>query len=257
VLGKDDSDVEDGPKSQLRQEMSVAKADPLRETDWGRLLQGEFGQSYWAGLTAFVERQRPRYPVYPAADEVFHALELTPCERTKVVMVGQDPYHGPGQAHGLCFSVPCGVKPPPSLVNIMRELETDCGVTTRDHGNLEAWAKRGVLLLNTTLTVRGSKARSHSGRGWETFTDAVIRIVTEQSGPVFLLWGKDAQRKEALITRIGGSPDKIFKSSHPSPISAYRPCGDSPPFFGSKPFSRANKVLGRSKRIDWTLPPCL
>ncbi len=234
----------------------MASRNPLRGTDWDPLLKDEFEQTYWNELMVFVERQRSRYPIYPPAHEVFRALALTSCEQTKVVIVGQDPYHGPGQAHGLCFSVPCGVRPPPSLEKILMELETDRAVTRPGHGSLEAWAQRGVLLLNTTLTVRRGKPRSHRGRGWERFTDAVIQIVTEQRNPVFLLWGKDAQGKEKLITRITGSPAKIIKSSHPSPISAYRPCGDSPPFIDSEPFSKANELLGSKRQMDWTLPPC-
>lgn len=239
-----------------KKRIRVASRKPLRGTDWGRLLGSEFEQSYWGELMAFVEGQRSRHPVYPPANMVFRALELTPCEQTKVVIVGQDPYHGPGQAHGLCFSVPCGVTPPPSLVNIQKELEVDCNLARTDHGSLQPWADRGVLLLNTTLTVRGSEPRSHRGRGWERFTDALIRIVIEQRDPVFLLWGKDAQRKEKLITRITGSSSRTIKSSHPSPMSAQRPCGDSPPFLHSEPFSHANELLGSRNRIDWIQPQC-
>lgn len=234
---------------------SKPNRNPLRGTDWGRLLKDEFEHLYWFKLQAYVDEQRLRFPVYPSADQVFHALELTSCERTKVVILGQDPYHGPGQAHGLCFSVPRGIAPPPSLVRIHRELLTDLGMERPNHGSLEPWALEGVLLLNTTLTVRDGEPGSHERIGWETFTDAVIRTVAEQSDPVFLLWGGKAQAKAALITRITGSLGNVIKSSHPSPPAAYRPCLDSPPFVGSKPFSKANDLLGRAGRggIDWNL----
>lgn len=243
--------------SKLKTEHAGAERNPLCGTDWGRLLKDEFAQTYWAELMAFVEEERSCHPVYPPANEVFRALELTWCEQTKVVIVGQDPYHRPGQAHGLCFSVPCGVRRPRSLVNIHKELNIDLRLPIPDHGSLEPWAHQGVLLLNATLTVREGQRDSHQGEGWESFTDAVIRVVIKESDPVFLLWGEKAQRKEKHITRITGSPGKIIKSSHPSPISAYRPCLDSPPFIGSRPFGKANKLLRGSRRgeIDWNLAP--
>lgn len=243
--------------SRLRRWERGADLNLLCGTDWGRLLKEEVSRPYWNELVAFVETERSSFPVYPPAPDVFRALALTWCEQTKVVIVGQDPYHGPGQAHGLCFSVPCGVARPPSLVNIHKELESDRNIERPAHGSLEPWAHRGVLLLNTTLTVRGSQPGSHRGRGWERFTDAVIQAVTEESDPVFLLWGKEALGKEDLITRIAGSSGKIIKSSHPSPPAAYRPCLDSPPFIGSQPFSKANELLRRSGRagIDWNLAP--
>lgn len=243
--------------SRLGTRVEGADRNPLCGTDWGRLLKDEFAQPYWDKLMAFVEEQRSRFPVYPPADDIFRALELSWCEQTKVVIVGQDPYHRPGQAHGLCFSVPCGVRRPRSLVNIHKELNTDLRLPIPDHGSLEPWAHRGVLLLNTTLTVRGGQRGSHQGRGWERFTDAVIRVVAKESDPVFLLWGEDAQAKETHITRVTGSPGKIIKSSHPSPISANRPCLGSPPFIGSRPFRKANKLLRGSGRdeIDWNLAP--
>ena len=244
--------------SRLEAEHGSARRSPLCGTDWGRMLKDEFADGYWDKLTAFVEDERSSFPdcVYPPANEVFRALQLTWCEETKVVIVGQDPYHNHGQAHGLCFSVPCGIPPPPSLKNIRKELHTDLCLPIPDHGSLVPWAHRGVLLLNTTLTV-GETARSHQGKGWETFTDAVIRVVSQESDPVFLLWGKEAQGKAELITRITGSPGRIIKSSHPSPPAAYRPCCDSPPFIGSKPFSKVNDLLGRLGRdeIDWNLSP--
>ena len=244
--------------SRLMAEHGSGRRNPLCGTDWGRLLNDEFAAEYWEKLTACVEEERSSFPdrVYPPANEVFRALELTWCEETKVVIVGQDPYHGFGQAHGLCFSVPCGIPPPPSLKNIHKELNADLGLPIPDHGSLVPWAHRGVLLLNTTLTV-GETARSHQGRGWETFTDAVIQVVCQESDPVFLLWGEKAQAKEELVTRTRGSPGKIIKSSHPSPPAAYRPCCGSPPFIGSKPFRKVNDLLaglGRGE-IDWNLAP--
>jgi uracil-DNA glycosylase len=223
------------------------------------LLDEEFHQDYWRDLMEFVEEQRSSFPgsIYPPASDVFRALELTWCEQTKVVIVGQDPYHLPGLAHGLCFSVPCGVEPPRSLVNIHKRLYADARLPIPDHGSLEPWAHQGVLLLNTTLTVRGGQPDSHRGKGWEHFTDAVIRVVANESDPVFLLWGARAQGKEGLIKSVTGAPGKIIKSSHPSPRAANRPCLGSPPFNRSKPFREANRLLTNARRseIDWSLTP--
>ena len=232
----------------------------LRTSPWGRRLEGEFTQPYWRALMTFVKGARGRGPVYPPCDQVFRALELVFPKQAKVVILGQDPYHGPRQdhgprqAHGLCFSVPYGVARPDSLRNIHKELQDDCGIAPPDHGNLEAWATQGVLLLNTTLTVSGGAARSHRGKGWERFTDAVIEAVAKDSDPVFLLWGADAQEKENLIRRCSPSA-AVIKSSHPSPRSAHRKCRDSPPFIGSKPFSQTNDALRKTGRgeIDWDL----
>lgn len=214
-------------------------------TDWNPLLRDQFALAYWADLQAFVADERRHHPVYPAPDEVFAALHLTPHAEVKVMILGQDPYHGPGQAHGLCFSVRRGVRVPPSLVNIHKELHDDLGVAIPDHGNLEAWARRGVLLLNATLTVRGGAAASHQKHGWETFTDQVIRVVSAKPEPVvFILWGASARRKRALIDTVRHT---IIESAHPSPLSAHNG------FFGSRPFSRANEALSNAGRgpVDW------
>ncbi len=218
---------------------------PLLGTDWDPDLRRELRKPHWADLQEFVAAERSRWNVYPPDHEVFRALHLTPRAETKVVILGQDPYHGAGQAHGLAFSVRPGVLVPPTLKNIHRELHEDLGAQIPDHGSLEVWARRGVLLLNAMLTVRAKSPRSP--RRWETFTDEVIRLVAQETLPVvFILWGKDAQRKKKLID----SPrHTVICSPHPSPQSACRG------FFGSKPFSRANHVLVAAGRggIDWRL----
>jgi uracil-DNA glycosylase len=218
---------------------------PLEGTDWGRLLVSEFGRPYWRNLHSFLEDERSRYEVYPPEELVYLAFQLTACEETKVVIVGQDPYHGPGQADGLCFSVSAGVRKPLSLRNILQELRADRGVAIPDHGSLEAWARRGVLLLNATLTVRRGQAGSHVGRGWETFTDEVIRQVAARSRPVFLLWGRMAQRKKVLASEYGCT---VIESAHPSRAARWG-------FFGSRPFSLADRALKASGReaINWDL----
>ena len=216
-------------------------------TDWNPLLRGEFDEPYWTELQQFVREERERGPVYPPHDEVFTALHLTPYASTRVMILGQDPYHGPGQAHGLAFSVRDGVRVPPSLANIHKELQADLGQPVPAHGNLEAWARAGVLLLNTTLTVRGGEAASHQGRGWETFTDRVIRVVeAKPDHVVFILWGGHARKKKTLIH---GDRHTILESPHPSPLSAHQG------FLGSRPFSRANEALEAhgQKPIDWSL----
>lgn len=216
-------------------------------TDWNPLLREQFELPYWSELQEFVARERQAHPVYPPADQVFAALHLTPYSDVKVLILGQDPYHGPGQAHGLCFSVRRGVRIPPSLVNVHKELHDDLGSEIPDHGNLEAWARHGVLLLNATLTVRGGAAASHQGHGWETFTDQVISVVNDKADPVvFILWGASARRKRSLIDT---DRHTIIESAHPSPLSARNG------FFGSRPFSRANSALVSAGRegVDWNL----
>lgn len=217
-------------------------------TDWNPVLRGEFEQPYWQPLQQFVSNERAVATVYPPADEVFAALHLTSFAATRVVILGQDPYHGPRQAHGLCFSVRRGVQVPPSLANIYAELRNDVGIEPPAHGNLEAWARQGVLLLNTCLTVRAGQAGSHHGKGWEQFTDQVIRAVDAKPHPVvFILWGAAARRKKALLDL---SRHVVIESAHPSPLSAHNG------FFGSKPFSRTNAALVAAglDPIDWSLP---
>ena len=219
------------------------------KTDWNPVLRGEFAKPYWADLQAFVAEERARGVVYPPSDEVFAALHLTPYAEVKVVILGQDPYHGPEQAHGLCFSVRPGVPQPPSLHNIFKELESDLGIPPPDHGCLDHWARQGVLLLNASLTVRRGRAASHQGKGWEVFTDEVLRAVNDKpERVVFILWGASARKKKALVDR---SRHVVIESPHPSPLSA------SSGFFGSRPFSRANAALAEAGRepVDWAIPP--
>jgi uracil-DNA glycosylase len=216
-------------------------------TDWNPILRAELDRPYWRDLQAFVAAERRRATVYPPDDAVFAALHLTPYADTRVVILGQDPYHGPGQAHGLCFSVPRGTRIPPSLANIHQELRDDLGIEPPGHGNLEAWARQGVLLLNTTLTVRAGQAASHQGKGWEEFTDQVIRAVSAKpERVVFVLWGSAARRKKALVDL---SRHAVVESAHPSPLSAHNG------FFGSRPFSRVNALLVEAGRqpVDWRL----
>ncbi|MEO5723906.1 MAG: uracil-DNA glycosylase, partial [Ilumatobacteraceae bacterium] len=202
----------------------------------------------WSTLQSFVATERRHHAVYPPADDVYAALHLTPLACTRVVILGQDPYHGAGQAHGLCFSVRREVAVPPSLNNIYTELRNDLGIATPLHGNLESWARQGVLLLNTTLTVRAAQAASHQGHGWETFTDEVLRAVNAKNERVvFILWGAAARRKKALVT---APHHVVIESAHPSPLSAYNG------FFESRPFSRTNAALAAAglAEVDWRLP---
>ncbi len=220
---------------------------PMGATDWNPLLRSEFDQPYWADLQAFVAGERREHTVYPATDDVFAALHLTSYAAVRVLILGQDPYHGPRQAHGLCFSVQRGVRTPPSLANIHKELASDLDLPIPTHGNLEKWARQGVLLLNATLTVRAGQAASHQGHGWETFTDQVIRTVNDKDHPVvFILWGSSARRKKELVD---GSRHTIIESAHPSPLSAHNG------FFGTRPFSRTNAALVDAglDPIDWNL----
>jgi uracil-DNA glycosylase len=219
----------------------------VARTDWNPVLRAELDAPYWHDLQQFVAAERAAGPVYPPAGEVFAALHLTPLASVKVVILGQDPYHGPRQAHGLCFSVRAGTALPPSLRNIFRELVDDLGVPPPPSGDLTPWARQGVLLLNTTLTVRGGQAGSHQGQGWERFTDQVIAAVSaKEETVVFVLWGAHAARKQALVDR---RRHRVLTSAHPSPLSAHRG------FFGSRPFSRANAALQAAGRepVDWDL----
>jgi len=216
-------------------------------TDWNPILRAELAKPYWPELQRFVADERAQHAVYPSHDDVFAALHLTPFEQVEVVILGQDPYHGPGQAHGLCFSVRPGTAQPPSLRNLLKELHTDLGIEPVGHGCLDSWARRGVLLLNTTLTVRAGQAASHQGKGWETFTDEVIRAVSAKpERVVFFLWGASARKKKVLIDTTRHA---IIESAHPSPLSAHNG------FFGSRPFSRGNEALQAAGRdpIDWRL----
>lgn len=215
------------------------------EESWKRELATEFDKDYFRKLTDFV---RGEYlsgrTIYPAARNIFNAFNLCPFDKVKVVIIGQDPYHEPGQAMGLCFSVPDGIAIPPSLVNIYREIESDLGRPSSTHGDLTHWATNGVLLLNSTLTVQAHLAASHAGRGWEQFTDAVINALRQKNNIVYMLWGSYAQKKAALVDEKN---NLVLKSVHPSPLSAYRG------FFGCKHFSRANEYLQNHgmEPIDW------
>ena len=216
--------------------------------DWDELLAPEFEKDYYKKLRLFLKNEYSRYEIYPDMYHIFYALQETACAATKAVILGQDPYHEPGQAHGLCFSVMRGVPQPPSLQNIYKEMKADLGIDPPSHGCLSAWAKEGILLLNTTLTVRRGQANSHRGQGWDTFTDAVIRLLNEADHPIaFILWGSNARAKKQLITNpIHG----IFESAHPSPLSAHHG------FFGSRPFSRVNAFLQANgiAPINWRVP---
>lgn len=215
--------------------------------DWLEPLSPEFKKEYYRELYQFVKKEYSERPIYPKADDIFNALHLTPRKEVKAVILGQDPYHNEGQAHGLCFSVKPGVDIPPSLVNIYQELHEDLGCYIPNHGFLEKWARQGVLMLNTVLTVRAHQANSHQGKGWEKFTDAIIEAVNKEDRPiVFLLWGAPAQRKAAMLNN---PKHLILKAPHPSPLSAYRG------FFGCRHFSQANEFLKAHgvEPIDWQI----
>jgi len=212
---------------------------------WKKKLQPEFEKTYFRDLVDFVKKEYTQYAVYPTGTNIFNAFEQCAFDKLKVVIIGQDPYHGPGQAHGLCFSVNNNIAMPPSLINIFKEIENDLGKSKPGNGNLERWAKQGVLLLNATLTVRANTPGSHQNKGWETFTDSVIRILSEEKDNiVFLLWGAYAQRKGTIIDE---SKHKVLKSAHPSPFAAHKG------FFGNKHFSQTNTFLLSKglEPIDW------
>ncbi len=215
--------------------------------EWDKLLCDEFEKDYYKKLRAFLVKEYGSRCIYPDMYDIFNALKLTSYNKVKAVIIGQDPYHGEDQAHGLCFSVKKGVTPPPSLKNIYKELEADLGIKTPGHGELIKWAEEGVLLLNAVLTVRAGEANSHKGVGWEIFTDRVIELLNMRESPVvFILWGGNARQKKALITNPA---HRILEAAHPSPLSAYNG------FFGCKHFSKTNEILkdwGKSP-IDWSI----
>ncbi len=223
-------------------------APPPLPPSWLDALGSEFGQAYWPRLQTFVAAEREAHTVYPPQDDVYAAFEAAPFDDVSVFLLGQDPYHGPGQAHGLCFSVRPGIPTPPSLVNIHKELRDDLGCRISNNGYLASWANQGVLMLNAVLTVRAHEANSHKGKGWETFTDSVLRRVSARPAPaVFVLWGGYAQKKLPLIDT---ARHVVIQSAHPSPLSAHNG------FFGSRPFSQINAALrsfGRPQ-IDWQVP---
>ena len=217
--------------------------------DWDTILDGEFAKTYYQNLRQFLLTEYRTQTIYPGMYDIFNALKYTPYSQVRAVILGQDPYHNPDQAHGLSFSVRKGVAPPPSLVNIFKEIKDDVGIdNTGKHGELTNWAKHGVLLLNTVLTVERGKAASHAGWGWQRFTDAVIAATNALPQPIaFVLWGAHAQKKEALIH--AAAPRRILKAPHPSPLSSYRG------FFGSRPFSKINAFLQENGEapLDWSL----
>jgi uracil-DNA glycosylase len=225
----------------------MSSINPQIENSWKEILSDEFNSQYFSNLKEFLVEEKKSFTIYPPGNEIFSAFNHTPFGQVKVVILGQDPYHGKGQAHGLCFSVPQGIKSPPSLVNIFKELHDDLGISLPNHGSLIKWAGQGVLLINANLTVRAGQAGSHQGKGWENFTDAVIRKISENKrGVIFLLWGRYAQAKESLID---SNNHYILKAAHPSPFSAYNG------FFGCKHFSKTNGLLANQMiaEIDWTL----
>ena len=234
-------------KKYLASRKGILNINPKIEASWKKELSDEFQKDYFFELKEFLTKQKQlgkRF--YPAGSKIFEAFRLTPFHSVKVVILGQDPYHGPYQAHGLCFSVQEPTKPPPSLVNIFKELKDDLGYDRPIHGNLSAWARQGVFLLNTVLTVSPGQAGSHRKQGWENFTNAVIQTLSQKRDHlVFILWGRDAQRKESVIF----GDHCIIKSVHPSPLSAYNG------FFGSKPFSRSNEYLTNCglEPVNWQI----
>lgn len=227
--------------------MEAKQVNPVIESSWKEALEDEFTAAYFFKLKKFLLEEKKRYKVFPPGGKIFAAFDHTPFNEVKVVLLGQDPYHGPGQAHGLCFSVNHGITKPPSLVNIFKELQADLGIPVPAHGNLEAWAKQGVLLLNATLTVRAHQAGSHQNKGWESFTDAAIKALSDKrEGLVFLLWGSYAQAKKRIINT---NRHHVLEAPHPSPLSASRG------FFGCRHFSSANEILKANDKdeIDWSV----
>ena len=221
--------------------------NPQIEESWKNILKDEFEAPYFISLTEFLREEKKHHTIYPPGQEIFSAFNHTPFNRVKVVILGQDPYHGPGQAHGLCFSVPNGVAHPPSLANIFKEIKSDLGIPIPVNGNLSKWASQGVLLINAILTVRANTPTSHQNKGWEKYTDAVIANLSEKRKDlIFLLWGNYAQKKESLIDK---SRHHILKAVHPSPLSAHRG------FFGCRHFSQTNEILNELGLvgIDWGL----
>jgi len=225
----------------------MTKIDPAIENSWKIVLSDEFQATYFSELKDFLIAEKMKYKIYPPGSDIFSAFNYAPFDSVKVVILGQDPYHGDGQANGLCFSVNDGIRKPPSLQNIFKELQTDLGLPISENGNLEKWARQGVLLLNATLTVRAAQAGSHQNKGWEIFTDSIIRkLSNEKENLVFILWGNYARAKKSMINT---EKHFIVESPHPSPFSAHSG------FFGSRPFSKTNNYLveiGKSP-IDWTL----
>jgi len=223
----------------------MPKVNPKIDPSWKSVLKEEFEADYFYQLKKFILTEKQKYIIYPPGRLIFNTFNHTPIDKVRVVILGQDPYHGRGQAHGLCFSVPNGIKPPPSLINIFRELNHDLGLPFPKHGNLEKWADQGVLLLNATLTVRANQAGSHQNRGWEQFTNAVIRKISDQrQGVIFLLWGRYAKEKQTLIDH---GKHHILTAAHPSPFSATNG------FFGCRHFSKTNAILIQNglPSIDW------
>lgn len=227
--------------------MSKITINPRIEESWKHALNLEFRKDYFTKLKSFLIEEKSKYTVYPPGTEIFAAFDHTPYDKVKVVIIGQDPYHNPHQAHGLCFSVPPGIARPPSLANIFKELRDDLGYPLPSGGNLEKWARQGVLLLNATLTVRANSPGSHQNKGWENFTDAVIiKLSEEKSGLIFMLWGRFAMAKQKLIDT---GKHHILTAAHPSPLSAHAG------FFGCKHFSKANTILRAQNKIeiDWRI----
>ncbi|PLX01096.1 MAG: uracil-DNA glycosylase [Marinilabiliales bacterium] len=225
----------------------MSNISPNIEASWKEILTEEFSKPYFANLKEFLVEEKKKHKIFPPGSQIFEAFNRTPFHKVKVVILGQDPYHGPGQAHGLCFSVQRGIKQPPSLKNIFKEIKSDLNIDPPEHGNLESWADQGILLINATLTVRAHEAGSHQKKGWEIFTDTVIRKLSEQrEGIVFLLWGRYAQDKQKLIDN---NKHHILKAAHPSPLSAHNG------FWGCCHFSKTNQLLKSQglTKIDWSI----